>query len=723
MMTGTRNPPGTTDGQGAEKDLDGPISGSNNTTPTRQNQSANMLQEALWYADKGMYVFPVHEPLFDHHLGYTCTCEEWRHKDWAKENTPHRYLEAHEHCDGPGKCPRGKWKDESTTDTDTIRRWWQKWPSANIGIDCGKSGLLVLDADTYKDSFEGDRLLSRSDEKTVITLTGGGGSHLWYKMPEGKEWGNHNNGLPAGIDIRGAGGYVVAAPSLHESGKRYTFQGGHELGTIDLLPVPGWLTDLLVAAAKFSLSQDGLSVRFTETTTARPDLDALNLSANTLHTINHPPARGQRSEADMSVCVALCYAGATDNDILAVFQHFPIGTAGKFAGRGLNYLERTVTNARSYVAQNPGPVQVQAMIPALREWVKTTSFADFVPARLQSKAGYRTDSTDTKIADAILDVCAEQKSFRVIISPRDLALRAGVGSKNTVVAALARLAGWFADSSGNGLITVTRRLTINFHIGGMEGMVNLRATYSARKADDVFMTGHSKLAKSLDNEESGLGETILRIVDALEGLGTATRYELREHTGKTLSCLGRACRHAEELGILDAKREGSGAKEYSLADGWQSITEGLRPTLKTHMLGVERMDRTWEGRQRFAERRLANPDLMDEERAALKRSRDRAVEQRLVVGSVLHPDWTHEEIVEFILAPITGQEANEAALDERRVSEHEGLCRQKDGLPLGGLLSGWKLAQLRTVTGQMGMDLATSEGIDNGGGYSFAYGG
>src|ERR1700749_3969006 len=36
----------------------------------------------------------------------------------------------------------------STTDPDTIRAWWQDNPKANIGLDCGKSGLVMVDVDT-----------------------------------------------------------------------------------------------------------------------------------------------------------------------------------------------------------------------------------------------------------------------------------------------------------------------------------------------------------------------------------------------------------------------------------------------------------------------------------------------------------------------------------------------------------------------------------------------
>lgn len=698
----------------------------------------DMLRAALWWAGQGKYIFPLHEPLFNHPLGYECTCEDYRHSALCKQrdeerkrkNLPPLHLEPGEHCVNPGKHPRGvkSWSQESTIDPDTIRGWWRKYPTANIGKDCGKSGDLDLDADSYKEQYSGDELLTRAEMETVTTLTGGGGEHLSYKMPEGKTWGNNNKGLPAGIDIRGKGGFVVVAPSLHISGRRYAFEAGYGLTEIEQLPVPSRLAELLDAAAASSPSRAGVTVHFTTPTTPTtdwPDLAGLNLSPKTLRTIYHPPAVGNRSEADYSVCLALCYAGATDTDILAVFQHYPVGVCGKFYDRGLDYLERTVTSARAWVAQNPRPEQVRAMIPALREWVKTTSFAEFVPADLQSSVGYRTDGTDTKIADALLDVCEERGTFRVILSPRDLALRAGVGSKNTVVAALARLAGWFADYGGDGLITVARRLTIDSHKGRDKEMVNLRATYSARKADDCFLTGRSKLAKSLGNEEPGLGETILRIVDALEGLGTATRRELAEHTGKTLSAIGRACRRAEELGLLDAEREGYGAKEYSLLD-WEKRVEELRPTLKTHLLGVERMDRTWEGRQRWADKQLDEekyPDLTEEDRERLTRSRGRAVGHRLAIGPILRPEMTPDEQTRYVCAPIPGSKASKAALDERRTGEYERLTLQATGLLSGGSLTGWQLANLRTAAGRLGVNLATYAGLDSGGGYSFAYGG
>ena len=36
--------------------------------------------------------------------------------------------------------------NSASTDPEQIRAWWRKWPTANIGLRCGKdSGVIVLD--------------------------------------------------------------------------------------------------------------------------------------------------------------------------------------------------------------------------------------------------------------------------------------------------------------------------------------------------------------------------------------------------------------------------------------------------------------------------------------------------------------------------------------------------------------------------------------------------
>src|SRR5690606_4430697 len=53
--------------------------------------------------------------------------------------------------------------------------------------------------------------------------TGGGGRHLYFTVPAGSNISNLTNWRP-GVDLKSAGGYVMAPPSNHISGERYQWR-------------------------------------------------------------------------------------------------------------------------------------------------------------------------------------------------------------------------------------------------------------------------------------------------------------------------------------------------------------------------------------------------------------------------------------------------------------------------------------------------------------------
>ena len=134
-----------------------------------------MLEEAVKYFQKGFSVIPV------------------------EKNT---------------KKPIEDWKkfQEQSADENQIREWWAKYPEANIGIITGVvSGIVVVDVEAGGDTT--------SLPPTVMSKTGGGGYHFFYKHP-----GNKVKNLVRvkdKTDIRGDGGLAVAPPSIHSSGNTY----------------------------------------------------------------------------------------------------------------------------------------------------------------------------------------------------------------------------------------------------------------------------------------------------------------------------------------------------------------------------------------------------------------------------------------------------------------------------------------------------------------------
>ena len=93
--------------------------------------SGEMLDHALAYADMGWAVLPLHTVDHDRR----CSCQNSA-------------------CNSAGKHPVSKQGlSDATTDVRVITRWWSRVPTANIGIACEKSGLIVVDIDPRNAGF------------------------------------------------------------------------------------------------------------------------------------------------------------------------------------------------------------------------------------------------------------------------------------------------------------------------------------------------------------------------------------------------------------------------------------------------------------------------------------------------------------------------------------------------------------------------------------------
>lgn len=104
------------------------------------------------------------------------------------------------------------------TNKALIRRWWTRWPNASIGISL--EGLVAVDLDP-RNGCEIEKFLIEHPDVfgTWASITGGGGRHYIFRAREGVRYPGE---LGPGIDVKsGAGSYIVAAPSIHESGRKY----------------------------------------------------------------------------------------------------------------------------------------------------------------------------------------------------------------------------------------------------------------------------------------------------------------------------------------------------------------------------------------------------------------------------------------------------------------------------------------------------------------------
>lgn len=148
-----------------------------------------------------------------------------------------------------GKAPLVPWleRQEAPANEAEIRRWFDRWPRANLGLVTGAvSGVVVLDVDP---AHGGDASLAALMEehgtlpRTVEARTGGGGRHVYFAHP-GSTVPNRV-ALRDGLDIRGDGGCVVLPPSVHPSGRRYRWRRGCAPGKLVVAPLPDWLAAMV----------------------------------------------------------------------------------------------------------------------------------------------------------------------------------------------------------------------------------------------------------------------------------------------------------------------------------------------------------------------------------------------------------------------------------------------------------------------------------------------
>jgi hypothetical protein len=139
-----------------------------------------------------------------------------------------------------GKKPLGSLVPHGLSDAcreqDIIRDWWRREPKANIGIVTG-GGHFVVDLDDAEAISWFANACGRHGAPKTLTVRTSRGYHVFFAC--GAEVPTSAGRLAPGVDVRGEGGCVVAAPSIHPSGTVYTIARN-----LPIAEAPAWLVDL-----------------------------------------------------------------------------------------------------------------------------------------------------------------------------------------------------------------------------------------------------------------------------------------------------------------------------------------------------------------------------------------------------------------------------------------------------------------------------------------------
>jgi hypothetical protein len=178
----------------------------------------HIVESALSYAQKGWYVFPLHN------------------------KKPFEFIT-------PGVKSHG-YKD-ATVDQETIRAYWSYHPGATIGLATGeRSGIIVLDIDPPEGHYSVQKLQTTysSLPDTRRSRTGNKGLHFFFQYPDDGNIYRNAVGLAGleGVDIRATGGYVVLPPSKLYGNLTYMW-GNPET---PIAPLPDWLRDMLLESQR-----------------------------------------------------------------------------------------------------------------------------------------------------------------------------------------------------------------------------------------------------------------------------------------------------------------------------------------------------------------------------------------------------------------------------------------------------------------------------------------
>ena len=217
---------------------------------TKSEPNLTPRDVALAYAEQNIPVFP---------------CDN-------KEKEP---LTATKKDSSGNKIPKSGGLYQATTDRATIDNWWTQHPDALVAIRTGQaSGYAVVDVDN--DPEKGiDGLLEWKKLQAqygTVPVTGSvatprGGKHYYFKLPDGVVVKNSTSKIAPGIDIRGEGGYIIAAGSVRFDGRRYELV--HPLN--NCVPLPPWI---------ISLATKGGDAKPKDHTTSSPKQKAANSNVN-----------------------------------------------------------------------------------------------------------------------------------------------------------------------------------------------------------------------------------------------------------------------------------------------------------------------------------------------------------------------------------------------------------------------------------------------------------
>jgi hypothetical protein len=157
---------------------------------------------------------------------------------------------------GEKRPPMASWQHAATDDPKIITNWFTTfYRDCGVGLAMGTQpdgrNLFALDIDEHDPLASGfDTLAVLQNEygglpETAQSITGAGGAHMIFTSGDMIVTNSAAGALGPGLDIRGQGGQIVVAPTIHPNGAQYLWEDSYAPWEHEIAQAPNWLLQLL----------------------------------------------------------------------------------------------------------------------------------------------------------------------------------------------------------------------------------------------------------------------------------------------------------------------------------------------------------------------------------------------------------------------------------------------------------------------------------------------
>tara|TARA_R110002072_G_scaffold273239_5_gene433969 strand:+ start:4781 stop:6802 length:2022 start_codon:yes stop_codon:yes gene_type:complete len=234
---------------------------------------------------------------------------------------------------------------DATTDIDQIEAWWESNPNANIGLDVGGAGMMVLDFDPGSDINEVEINVGKLPETQLVARSPRGGQHLFFELDDGEIVSPSASKVAKAVDVRSFNSYVLLAPSR-------TADGGY---VWELEGKPAYRTEELVRVANSHRDKHENRHEWI----IEPDLEENVADAvRWLQTEAKVAVEGQGGDATAYATAAhlRSYGISSEMALDLMWEHWNKRNVPPWDVDEFDHFETKVTNGYSYATSPPGNI-------------------------------------------------------------------------------------------------------------------------------------------------------------------------------------------------------------------------------------------------------------------------------------------------------------------------------------------------------------------------------